>query len=481
MQSVEMNAVIARVRRLCQEHGLQPHNSPEGISVLRHLIIRSAAATAAASETVAAPSGSARPAAAPAAANVGRSLMAVLVTTRDASRQPQTLQALSAVAEGLMATCPQLASVVHSIESAPAAAGASSAGSRSHSKGKAAQKNSGRSKSKGRSGGGSTAPDSSSNRGAQALRVQSSHVLAGASSLMESLCGLQFQLSPQSFFQTNTVQAEKLYQLVVQAVADVVGQPVVSTADPAAAAAAPSFASAAACSMVAGQDGASVGQVPHRDATGCIQPLTAEPAGAVEGGGGGVILDLYCGTGTIALCMAAALPQHAVVGFDVSASSIADAEANAARNGLGNVEFVCGDLNQLLPAGQAQAQQQAKKSRSSSSNSRSKGMRQGQSLSLQHTTQSQQQQVQLQKLMPRVVVVDPARAGLGPGVVQYLLSCAAQRVVYVSCNAATQARDLQLLCGGGVFAMTSWTCVDLFPQTSIEHVETVVVLDRVIK
>jgi len=480
MQSVEMNAVISHVRRLCQEHGLQPHNSPEGSGVLRHLIIRSAAATAAASETAAAPAGPVPHAAAPAVATAGRRLMAVLVTTPDASSRPQTLQALSAVAEGLMAMCPQLASVIHSIE-APAVAGTSSAGSRSHSKGKAAQNNSSRSKSKGRSGAGSrAAPDSSSSsRGAQALRVQSSRVLAGASSLMESLCGLQFQLSPHSFFQTNTAQAEKLYQLVVQAVGDVVVQPVVSAADPAF-----SSASTAACSTVAVQEDALVGQVSQRDAAGCIQPLMAEPAGAVDvsGGGGGVILDLYCGTGTIALCLAAALPQHAVVGFDVSVSSIADAEANATRNGLGNVEFVCGDLNQLLPAGQAQ-QQGKKPSSSSSSSSYPKGMRQGQSLRLQHTThpQQQQQQVQLQKLTPRVVVVDPARAGLGPGVVQYLLTCAAQRVVYVSCNAATQARDLQLLCDGGVFAMTSWTCVDLFPQTSIEHVETVVVLDRVAK
>ena len=78
-----------------------------------------------------------------------------------------------------------------------------------------------------------------------------------------------------------------------------------------------------------------------------------------------------------------------------------------------------------------------------------------------------------------VVVVDPARAGLSRGVVQYLLQCGAQRVVYVSCNAATQARDLQLLCGSGMFRLSSWACVDLFPQTDVAHVETVVVLNRV--
>ena len=221
------------------------------------------------------------------------------------------------------------------------------------------------------------------------------------------MCGLQFQVSPHSFFQTNTAQAEQLYLQVVQAVAEAVG----------------------------------FGE------------------GASNAPGSGLVLDLYCGTGTIALCLALRLKGVQVVGFDVSASSIADAEANAARNGLSNVRFVRGDLNQLLPDRPAAKQG-------------SRGSQPGK------VTPCQAPGV-LQQLQPKVVVVDPARAGLSRGVVQYLLQCGAQRVVYVSCNAATQARDLQLLCGSGMFRLSSWACVDLFPQTDVAHVETVVVLNRV--
>jgi tRNA/tmRNA/rRNA uracil-C5-methylase (TrmA/RlmC/RlmD family) len=221
------------------------------------------------------------------------------------------------------------------------------------------------------------------------------------------MCGLEFQVSPHSFFQTNTAQAEQLYLQVVRAVADAVGS------------------------------GASAGNAL----------------------GSGLVLDLYCGTGTIALCLAHRLKSVEVVGFDVSASSIADAEANAARNGLSNVRFVRGDLNQLLPDGPAAKQGAPGSKPSKDAPRKAPGV--------------------LQQLQPKVVVVDPARAGLGRGVVQYLLQCGAQRVVYVSCNAATQARDLQLLCGRGMFRLSSWTCVDLFPQTDVAHVETVVVLDRV--
>jgi SAM-dependent methyltransferase len=84
-----------------------------------------------------------------------------------------------------------------------------------------------------------------------------------------------------------------------------------------------------------------------------VVQAVAEAVGFGEGAsnapGSGLVLDLYCGTGTTALCLALRLKAVQVVGFDVSASSIADAEANAARNGLSNVRFVRGDLNQLLP------------------------------------------------------------------------------------------------------------------------------------
>lgn len=82
---------------------------------------------------------------------------------------------------------------------------------------------------------------------------------------------------------------------------------------------------------------------------------------------------------------------------------------------------------------------------------------------------------------PDVVVVDPARPGLSALVIDYLRGCGARRLVYVSCNAATQARDVRALCsdaeggGGGPFRLVSVQAVDLYPQT--HHVETVAVLD----
>jgi 23S rRNA (uracil1939-C5)-methyltransferase len=288
-----------------------------------------------------------------------------------------------------------------------------------------------------------------SKRGAQALSVSATTVLAGVSHLQEQLCGLQFSISPHSFFQTNAKQAELLYQ---QVAAGVQG-----------------FYTASSSSS--------------SSSSGDTRDLTANDALT------GTVLDLYCGTGTIALTVAGCCRR--VIGVDVSASSIADAVDNAQRNGVRNVEFVCGDLAELAHAQNSAA---APGSRGRSS--------------------------QL-SVSPDVIIVDPARAGLSRSVVNYILNSTAKRLMYVSCNAATQARDVQLLCsawtgansgmhshsstgnrGGQAkhagkvspssvagsdvagrdikglrpFRLVSWTAVDMFPQTS--HVETVVVLDR---
>lgn len=338
--------------------------------------------------------------------------MAVLVTTAAVTPgQRQQLQALESVAADLMASCPGMVTVVHSTEAAPAARRAGGARAAGRGRGRQAGGNNGGSSSTAGSDSDSDGSSgSSSSRGAQPLRVASSRVLAGPGHLVESLGALQFRVSPHSFFQTNTEQAEQLFDRVVQAVA------------------------------------------------GCLTP-----GGAAAGGGSagyGPILDLYCGTGTISLCLASALPQQRVIGFDVSASSIADAAANAARNdNADRVSFVCGDLDELLQATRRDSEQQQKR-------------RAGPG------RQQHRQPPQLPQLRPRAVVVDPARAGLGQRVVDYLLHCGAERIVYVSCNAATQARDLQRLCAGGAFMLRSYTPVDLFPQTHVEHIEVVAVLER---
>ena len=77
---------------------------------------------------------------------------------------------------------------------------------------------------------------------------------------------------------------------------------------------------------------------------------------------------------------------------------------------------------------------------------------------------------------PDVVVLDPPRKGCAPAVISALRSFTPERVVYVSCDPATLARDLKELCGGGLYRITNVTAVDTFPQTP--HIETAVLLTR---
>jgi 23S rRNA (uracil1939-C5)-methyltransferase len=386
---------------------------------------------------------------------------------------------------------PGLVSVVHSVEAAAAGVGAaaaaggeqeddpltaSSSGSSSQEGARQAKGGSSsnrRSKQKQKQKRGGKQPGKQQQRGARALAVASSKVLAGVPHLIEVLSGLQFHVSPHSFFQTNTRQAELLYEQVLLAVQQYYAAAAVAGSQ----AAASTTTSSSSSSMSAQQQ---------------QQQQPAELSGTV--------LDLYCGTGTISLILASRLAGSCkrVVGFDVSASSIADARANAARNGVSNVQFVCGDLTQLAegelvgPEGNAGSPDSLVAAAAAGLDSlpNSKPV----SSNMRHTSSSSSSGSVIQQVSckPDVVVVDPARAGLSRSVVDYLLRCGTQRVVYVSCNAATQARDLQLLCGGGAaaaaaaggadaaaagrFKLVSWRGVDMFPQT--DHLETVVVLDR---
>ena len=143
------------------------------------------------------------------------------------------------------------------------------------------------------------------------------------------------------------------------------------------------------------------------------------------------VLDLYCGTGTITL----ALARHAgtAIGVELVEAAIADARRNAQRNGIENVRFFCADA----------AEAAARLAR--------EGVR------------------------PDVVVVDPPRKGLAPEVIGHIAAMAPQRVVYVSCDPATLARDVARFAQAGYQAQTA-EAVDLFPRCA--HVETVVLLSR---
>ncbi len=143
------------------------------------------------------------------------------------------------------------------------------------------------------------------------------------------------------------------------------------------------------------------------------------------------VLDLYCGIGTISLALARRAGQ--VIGAEIVPEAIEDAEANARRNGVANVRFLCGD------AGQAAFQ------------------------------------LAQEGVRPQVICVDPPRKGLAPEVPEVLASMVPERIVYVSCDPATLARDVKRFGALGYQAEQA-QAVDLFPRT--QHVETVLLLKK---
>lgn len=147
--------------------------------------------------------------------------------------------------------------------------------------------------------------------------------------------------------------------------------------------------------------------------------------------GGEVVYDLYCGTGSIALFLAKKAKK--VYGFELIASAIKNARRNAKKQGLDNVEFILGDLKDVLA-------QETKRIEAAD-----------------------------------VIVVDPPRAGLHQNVVDDILKVAPKRLVYVSCNPSTLARDLKLFCEID-YELVSVQPVDMFPHTA--HIETVAQLRK---
>jgi 23S rRNA (uracil1939-C5)-methyltransferase len=166
----------------------------------------------------------------------------------------------------------------------------------------------------------------------------------------------------------------------------------------------------------------------NRDQAEVLYGLALDYAGLT---GEETVLDLYCGTGTISLVMARKAKK--VIGAEIVPPAVEDAKENAARNGFDNAEFICAD------AGQA-AQNLAKRG-----------------------------------ISPDVICVDPPRKGLDLSVIDAIAQMAPQRVVYVSCDPATLARDLKLLGQRGYQAVKA-EAVDMFSRTP--HVETVVLMSR---
>lgn len=192
--------------------------------------------------------------------------------------------------------------------------------------------------------------------------------LWGQDFLMDTLCGLDFELSVPSFYQINPPQTEVLYGKAIE-----------------------------------------------------FSQLTGEET----------VVDLYCGIGTISLSMAQKAKQ--VYGVEVVPQAIENAKENAKRNGITNAEFFCAD------AGEAATQ------------------------------------LANQGVRPQVICVDPPRKGLAPDVIETIAKMAPDRVVYVSCDPATLARDLALFQTQG-YRATKGIAVDLFSRTV--HIESVLCLVR---
>ena len=140
--------------------------------------------------------------------------------------------------------------------------------------------------------------------------------------------------------------------------------------------------------------------------------------------------DVYCGAGLFALTLAKSAKGAEVYGIEINSGSVSAANATAAKCGVGNVFFVAGDSSELTA------------------------------------------KTGVDKF--DVAVVDPPRSGLSGKTVSELLSLSPSRIVYVSCNPSTLARDTKLL--GGAYSIAGITAVNMFPRT--KHVETVVLLSR---
>jgi 23S rRNA (uracil1939-C5)-methyltransferase len=141
------------------------------------------------------------------------------------------------------------------------------------------------------------------------------------------------------------------------------------------------------------------------------------------------ILDAYCGIGTLSLPLAQRC-RH-LIGLELHPATVTQAQANAKHNQIDNAEFRVGAVETLLP--------------------------------------------QISQT-PDIVILDPPRKGCTPAVLNSLLRLAPRRIVYMSCNPTTLARDLQLLCAGGQYQLERVQPADLFPQTA--HVEALAWLSK---
>jgi len=196
----------------------------------------------------------------------------------------------------------------------------------------------------------------------------------GDDRIVESLLGLDFEISMKSFFQTNPKSAEKLYSKVID--------------------------------------------------------YALEKAETVNGK---IVMDLFCGTGTIGQILASKTTNAKIIGVDIVEDAIKDAKQNAKRNEIEGVDFYAADVGKFL------------------------------------------KQYPEYNGKIETIVLDPPRAGIAPKTLLKVIQLGASRMVYVSCNPATQARDTETLMQAG-YKISKMSMVDQFPHTA--HIESIVLFEK---
>ncbi|MCH2213741.1 MAG: 23S rRNA (uracil(1939)-C(5))-methyltransferase RlmD [Flavobacteriales bacterium] len=199
-----------------------------------------------------------------------------------------------------------------------------------------------------------------------------SRLIFGKNYITEQLSGLTFKIQMESFFQTNPKSAERLYAKAIE----------------------------------------------------YLSEETEEK---------GLIMDLFCGTGTIGQLVASKLPEAKILGVDIVEKAIQDAKRSAAENGVGNVSFEAGDVGKFI---------------------------------LQHP----EYQGNI-----HAIILDPPRGGIAPKALKRTIELNSKTIVYISCNPATLARDTEVLQTSG-YQMKKFSLVDQFPHTG--HIEAVAIFEK---
>ena len=177
--------------------------------------------------------------------------------------------------------------------------------------------------------------------------------------------------------------------------------------------------------------------------------------------GGETVWDLYCGIGTISLFLAQKAGQ--VYGVEIVPQAIDDARENAKLNGITNAEFFVGKAEEVLP--EYYAREMGVKNSVDKDGTQAKSGTGG-------DEENRQAQAAVRA---DVIVVDPPRKGCDETLLETIIRMAPEKVVYVSCDSATLARDLKVLCGNG-YELEKMRAVDQFPMTV--HVETIVLIQK---